>query len=114
MEVCNRQPLAKGKGVHCEMESEGSWRQNSAPRNTNRIRHNRWDELAKQSEVQRLHGHRNVNTAGTWSESLLPYRGRSHGHAETEYEAWSKQVYREKSAEAIVLVNRFLQGRAEP
>ncbi|WP_352406262.1 hypothetical protein, partial [Petrimonas sp.] len=31
-----------------------------------------------------------------------PYRGRSHEHAETEYEAWSKQVHREKSAEAIV------------
>ena len=64
MEVCNRQPLVEGKGVHCEMGSEGSRRQNSAPRNTNRIRHNRWDELAQQSEVQRLHGHRNVNTAG--------------------------------------------------
>lgn len=114
MGVCNRQLLVEGKGVHREMESEGSRRQNSAPRNTNRIRHNRWDELAKQSEVQRLHGHRNVNTAGIWSESMLPYRGRSHGHAETEYEAWSKHVYREKSAEAIVLVYRLTQGRAEP
>ena len=27
MGVCNRQPLAKSKGVHCEVESEGSWRQ---------------------------------------------------------------------------------------
>ena len=32
----------------------------------------------------------------------LSYHGRSHEHVETEYEAWSKQVYREKSAEAIV------------
>ena len=31
-----------------------------------------------------------------------------------EYEAWSKQVYREKSAEAIVLVPRLARGRAEP
>ncbi|WMJ73125.1 hypothetical protein RCC89_08120 [Cytophagaceae bacterium ABcell3] len=66
------------------MESEGSWRQNSAPRNTNLIRHNRWDETTKQVEVQRLHGHRNVNEAGTWRESELPYHGRSHGRAETE------------------------------
>lgn len=86
MGVCNRQPLAEGKGVHCEVESEGSLRQNSAPRNTNRIRHSRWDELAIQSKVPRLHGHRDVNTAGTWSESMLPYHGRSHGRAETEYE----------------------------
>lgn len=32
-------PLAKGKGVHCEMESEGSRRQSSDPGNTNSIRH---------------------------------------------------------------------------
>ncbi|WP_213587730.1 group II intron maturase-specific domain-containing protein [Paenibacillus sp. J2TS4] len=34
------------------MESEGSWRQNSGPRNTNIIRDMAWDELAIQSEVQ--------------------------------------------------------------
>jgi hypothetical protein len=91
MGVCNRQPLAEGKGVHREVESEGSRRQNSAPRNTNRIRHIRWDEIARQIEVQRLHGHRSVNTAGVWSESMLPYHGRSHGRAETEYEVRLKQ-----------------------
>jgi len=37
MGVCSRQPLAKGKGVHREVESEGSSRQSPAPRNTNRI-----------------------------------------------------------------------------
>ncbi|OZV92466.1 hypothetical protein CAY57_15790, partial [Heyndrickxia coagulans] len=35
MGVGSDQPLAKSKGVHREMESEGSWRQNSDPRNTN-------------------------------------------------------------------------------
>ena len=91
MGVCSRQPLAQGKGVHREVESEGSRRQTLAPRNTNHIRHIRWDELAQQSEIQRLHGHRSVNVAGTWGESYQPYHGRSHGHAETEYEAWSKE-----------------------
>ena len=38
MGVCNRQPLAKSKGVHREVESEGSWRQSPGPRNTNTIR----------------------------------------------------------------------------
>ena len=47
--------LAEDKGVHREVESEGSRRQNSAPRNTNHIRHIRWDEATKQVKVQRLH-----------------------------------------------------------
>lgn len=34
----NRQPLAKAKGVHREVESEGRPRQTSVPRNTNQIR----------------------------------------------------------------------------
>ncbi len=67
--VCSRQPLAEDKGVHCEVESEGSRRQNSAPRNTNHIRHIRWDEAAKQVKVQRLHRQRGVNMAGRWGES---------------------------------------------
>lgn len=87
MGACSRQPLAQGKGVYREVESEGSRRQTLAPRNTNHIRHIRWDELAKQSEIQRLHGHRSVNVAGTWGKSYQPYRGRSHGRVETEYEA---------------------------
>jgi len=54
MGVYSRQPLAKGKGVHREVEPEGSWRQISALRDTNRIRHIRRDEIAKQIEVQWL------------------------------------------------------------
>jgi hypothetical protein len=100
--VCNRQPLVKSKGVHREVESEGSRRQIFAPRNTNLIRHIRWDETAKQVKVQRLHGHRSVNKAGTWSESGLPYHGRS--HERVFFEARSK-ASREKSAEAIVPIN---------
>jgi hypothetical protein len=99
--VCNRQPLAKGKGVHREVESEGSRRQNSALRNTNLIRHIRWDKTAIQVKVQRLHGDRSVNEAGRWSESGLPYHGRPHGRVETEYETRSKTCH-EESADAIV------------
>ena len=64
MGVRNRQPLVTGKGVHREVESEGSLLQSHAPRNTNHIRHNRWDEIATQIEIQRLRGHRDVNVAG--------------------------------------------------
>jgi hypothetical protein len=89
MGVCSYQPLAKSKGVHRErfpagMESEGSWRQSSDPRNTNIIRHTLWDEFAIQNEVQKLHGHWGVNDAGTWNESYWSYHGRSHGRVETE------------------------------
>jgi hypothetical protein len=100
--VCNRQPLAKSKGVHREVESEGSWRQKSAPRNTNLIRHIHQDEAAKQVKVQRLHGWWSVNEAGRWRESGLSYRGRSHGRVETEKETRSKACH-EKSAEVVVL-----------
>ncbi len=91
MGVCSYQPLAKSKGVHCEMESEGSWRQSSDLRNTNIIRHNRWDELAIQSEVQKLHRHWDVNDAGTWNEGYLSYHGRSHRRVEAKKEARLKQ-----------------------
>ncbi|MCH7411843.1 hypothetical protein MM239_20855, partial [Belliella sp. DSM 111904] len=57
---------------------EGSWRQNSALRNTNLIRHIQWDKTTIQVKIQRLHGRWSVNEAGTWSESELSYHGRSH------------------------------------
>lgn len=34
----NGKRIAKDKGVHREVESEGSWKQSSNPRNTNIIR----------------------------------------------------------------------------
>jgi len=84
------------------VESEGSWRQNSDPRNTNVIRHIRWDEFAIQNKVLKLHGHRSVNDAGTWNEGYSPYRGRSHRRVETKYETRLKMIYCEKSAEIVV------------
>ena len=99
--VCNRQPLAQGKGVHREVESEGSRRQSAAPRNTDLIRHIQWDETAKQVEVQRLHGRWSVNEAGRWSESGLSYHGRPHGREEMYFESRSKASH-EESAEGKV------------
>lgn len=84
MGVCNRQPLAKSKGVHREVESEGSWRQSSGPRNTNIIRQKSLGEFAIHNKAPRLHGSGTVNNAGRWNESLLSYRGRSHRRVETE------------------------------
>lgn len=83
------------------MESEGSRRQNTAPRNTNLIRHIQLDEAAEQAEVQRLHGSWGVNKAERWCESRLSYHGRPHGRVEMKVEARSKACH-EESAEAIV------------
>jgi hypothetical protein len=91
MGVCSDHPLAKGKGVHREEKSEGSQRQSSGPRNTNSIRHEAWDETAEQAEIQKLHGHANVDVAGIWNEGDASYRGRSHGRVGTEYEIRLKQ-----------------------
>jgi len=60
------------------------------------------DEFAIQNKVQKLHGHRSVNDAGTWNEGYSPYRGRSHRRVETKYETRLKMIYCEKSAEIIV------------
>ena len=70
MEVGSYQPLAKSKGVRCEAESEGSWRQNPEPRNTNCIRHTQQDEIAIQIEVQKLPGWWGVNATVTWDERV--------------------------------------------
>ena len=46
MGVDSDQPLAEGKGVHREVESEGSLRQSSGLRNTNHMRRFRMDKAA--------------------------------------------------------------------
>ncbi len=63
---------------------EKSWKQSSVLRNRNHIRHEAWDETARQVKVQKLHGHASVNAAGIWNEGEVSYRGRSHGRVETD------------------------------
>ena len=65
MGVCSNQPLAQGKGVHREVESEGSQRQSSDLRDTNAIRRKTWGKTAIQVEALKLHGHVSINGAGT-------------------------------------------------
>jgi len=70
--------LTKSKGVHCEVESEGRWRQSFDTRATNIIWHIRWDELQHKTKSQSYMDNRAVNDAGTWNEGYSPYQGRSH------------------------------------
>jgi hypothetical protein len=61
-------------------------------------------------EDQRLNGQRNVNAAGIWNEGYLSYHRRSLGRMKTAYARGSKQVYREKSAEAIAVRTQACPG----
>jgi len=69
--------IAKGKGVLCEEESEESRRQTSGLTNRNPIRHSPEDEVAEQTEVQKLYGIGDVDGAGGWKERGCSYPRRS-------------------------------------
>jgi hypothetical protein len=47
--------------------------------------------LRNKTKSNKLHGHEDVNVAGLWDESYVPYRGRSHGRVEAESSARLKQ-----------------------
>ena len=86
------QPLAKRKGVHREVESEGSVMSKVSTRGIQTVSGIRCGmKLHNMLKSNKLHGHRGVNTAGTWNESYGSYRGRSHGHVERICEMWLKQ-----------------------
>jgi len=69
--------LAKGKGVHREVESEGSRRQKSAPTNRNYIRRVVVGDAAKQAKAQYCTEQWNVYIEATWAESTYTYPERS-------------------------------------
>lgn len=64
------------------MESEGCRRQTTGPRNTNRVKFHPADELAKQSESQRLYSYGNSNAAGRWDKGCWSSHVRSHGRSD--------------------------------
>lgn len=109
--------LVDGKGVHREMESEGSPRQKSEPTNRNSIRRSDVDEFAQQNEIQYCTEHQDVNTGATWTESVSVYPERSVNstvRGTSEYQ--TKQTVAEmsnwiwqKSAEVIVPFFFFLE-----
>jgi hypothetical protein len=86
------QPLAKRKGVHREVESEGSVMSKVPTRGTRIVLGIRSGiSLHNKMKSNKLHGHGDVDTTGRWDEGYASYRGRSHGRVETEYEARLKQ-----------------------
>lgn len=96
------------------MESEGCRWQSTGPRNTNRVKFHPADELAKQSESQRLHSYGNSNAAGRWDKGCWSSHVRSHGRLDFFLEAWRKAC-REKSAEVIVdMDSNLLKEKKKP
>ncbi len=86
------QPLVKLKGVHREVESEGSVMSKVLARGTRTTSGiGSGTSLLNKTKSNKLHGRGDVNVAGIWDESYASYRGRSHGRVETEYEARLKQ-----------------------
>ena len=86
------QPLAKRKGVHREVESEGSVKSKVPARGTRIVLGIRSGKsLHYKTKSNKLHGHEDVNTAGIWDEGYASYRGRSHGRVEVEDETRLKQ-----------------------
>ena len=86
------QPLAKRKGVHREVESEGSVMSKIPARGTRIVLGIRSGmSLPFKTKSNRLHGHGDVDTAGIWDESYASYRGRSHGRMKRICEMRLKQ-----------------------
>jgi hypothetical protein len=65
---CSPKRIAKGKGVHREVESVESRRQTTGLTNKNHIRHFQAGKAARQAEDQTLPGAWSVYAAGKWSE----------------------------------------------
>ena len=74
--------IAKVKGVHREVESEGRRRQNSGLTDRNRIEAVSEGKTAQQVKAQKLHGIACSKYGRYKSERTCEYPGRSHGRVE--------------------------------
>ena len=77
---------AKPKGVHCEVESEGRWRQISGLTYRNHIRLQLRIRLHNKPKSNNYSESTVVNVADIWRERNVWYQGRSRQRMETEYE----------------------------
>ncbi len=84
MRVDSAKHIAKGKGVHREVESEGSRRQTSGLTNRNHIRQRKLGKVAIQTEALNYPEAYGVDVADRWKERLRSYPGRSHERVETK------------------------------
>ena len=76
--------IAKTKGVHCEVESEGRWRQISGLTNRNHIRLQLRIRLRPKPKSNNYSELTVVDVADRWRERNVWYLGRSRQQMETE------------------------------
>jgi len=76
--------IAKSKGVHREVESEGSWRQTSGLTNRNHMRLQLRIRLLDKSKSNNYTELIAIYVADRWRERLRSYLGRAHGRKKQE------------------------------
>ena len=104
---------AKDKGVHREVESEGSRRQISGLTNRNHIRLQLRIRLHYKPKSNNYSELTVVNVADIWRERNVWYQGRSRQQAETEYETCSNNEWREVSRGHSTKTVANVMGRTE-
>ena len=104
---------AKTKGVHCEVESEGRWRQISGLTNRNHIRLQLRIRLHNKPKSNNYSESTVVNVADIWRERNVWYQGRSRQQVETEYEPCSNNEWREVSRGHSTKTVANVMGRTE-
>ena len=104
---------AKTKGVHCEVESEGRWRQISGLTYRNHIRLQLRIRLHNKPKSNNYSESTVVNVADIWRERNVWYQGRSRQQVETEYEPCSNNEWREVSRGHSTKTVANVMGRTE-
>ena len=98
--------IAKGKGVRCEAESEGRWRQNSDPTNRNHVRSEARVRLRHKLKPNSCTESLTVNMAGIRGKECVSTRGGLTGGGKKTVVTTNC----EKSAEAIVPQKKVGEG----
>ena len=105
--------IAKTKGVHREVESEGRWRQISGLTNRNHIRLQLRIRLQHKLKSNNYSELTVVNVADRWRERNVWYLGRSRQQAETAYETCSNNEWQEVSRGHSTTMVANVVGRTE-
>lgn len=100
-------------GVHCEVESEGRWRQISGLTYRNHIRLQLRIRLHNKPKSNNYSESTVVNVADIWRERNVWYQGRSRQQVETEYEPCSNNEWREVSRGHSTKTVANVMGRTE-
>lgn len=111
--ISSGKDTAKTKGVHCEVESEGRWRQISGLTDRNHIRLQLRIRLHNKPKSNNYSESTVVNVADIWRERNVWYQGRSRQQVETKNETCSNNEWREVSRGHSTKTVANVMGRTE-